>query len=174
MDETKVYERHVEDTVMVPATVEAVFGVIDDPMRIATHMSRRNWMMAGSTMSTDIDERGGHSVGSHIRMTGRVLGISVGLDEVITRREPPHAKQWATQGTPKLIVIGPYAITVELEPAAAGTSMRLTIDYDLPTTNRWRGRLFGRMYADWCLRQIVHDVTANFPESSRADGSGRP
>lgn len=173
MAEPKVYERHVEDRVTVPAAVEAVFAVIDDPMRIATHMSRRTWMMAGGTMTTQIDERGGLAVGSHIRMTGRVLGISVGLDEVITQREPPHAKQWATQGTPKLIVIGPYAITVELEPVEAGTSMRLMIDYDLPTRNRWLGRLFGRMYADWCLGQIVHDVTANFPESSQVDESRR-
>lgn len=113
-------------------------------------------------MSTQVDELGGHAVGSHIRMTGRVIGIPVGLDEAITLREPPHTKQWATQGIPKLIVIGSYAITVGLEPRGEATSMRVALDYDLPTKHRWLGQLFGRAYADWCIRQIVHDVTANF------------
>lgn len=84
------------------------------------------------------------------------------MEEAITVRKPPHLKQWATQGVPQLIVIGPYAITVELEPLGEATSLHVAIDYDLPARNRWLGQLFGRAYADWCLRQIVHDATANF------------
>ncbi|MGC5225079.1 hypothetical protein ACPW96_21130 [Micromonospora sp. DT81.3] len=161
----KTYERHAEDTVRIAGSLETVFAVVDDPMQISTHMSRRTWMMAGSTMTTQVDELGGHAVGSHIRMTGRVIGIPVGLDQAITLREPPLAKQWATQGTPKLIVIGPYAMAVELEPHGEATSMRVMLDYDLPAKNRWLGRLFGRFYANWCVRQVVHDVSAHFAEA---------
>jgi len=162
MADLKTYERHAEDTVPIPGTIADVFAVIDDPMRISSHMSRRSWTMAGSTMSTVVDDRGGQALGSQIRMTGRILGIPIGLEQVITLREPPSRKQWATQGVPKLIVIGPYAITVELEPVGGATSLRVAIDYDLPAKGRWLGLFFGRAYADWCLRQIVHDVTASF------------
>jgi hypothetical protein len=125
-------------------------------------MSWRTWTMAGSTMSTVVDELGGHAVGSETLMTGRVTGIATGLEQAITIREPPRRKQWATHGVPRRIVIGPHAITVELEPLGKDTSLRVAIDYDLPAPNRWLRRFFGRAYADWCLRQIVHDVTANF------------
>jgi hypothetical protein len=162
MSAIKTYERHAEDTVMIGGSIDAVFAVIDDPLKISTHMSRRTWMMAGSTMSTEVDELGGRAVGSRIQMTGRVIGIAVGLDQVVTLREPPYAKRWATQGAPKLIVIGPYAIAVELEPRGQATSMRVALEYDLPANNRWIGHLFGRAYANWCIRQIVHDVGANF------------
>jgi hypothetical protein len=162
MSAIKTYDRHAEDTVMVAGSVDAVFAVVDDPLKISTHMGRRTWMMAGSTMSTEVDELGGHAVGSRIRMTGRVIGIPVGLDQAITVREPPYTKQWATQGAPKLIVIGPYAIAVELEPHGQAASMRVALEYDLPANNRWIGHLFGRAYANWCIRQIVHDVGANF------------
>jgi hypothetical protein len=84
------------------------------------------------------------------------------LDQAITVRESPYTKQWATQGAPKLVVIGPYAIAVELEPRGQVTSMRVALEYDLPANNRWIGHLFGRAYANWCIRQIVHDVGANF------------
>ena len=162
MPDLKTYERHAEDTVRIPGSVEDVFAVVDDPMRISSHMGRRTWMMAGSTMSTVVDDLGGRAVGSQIRMSGRFMGIPVSLEEAITVREPPRLKQWATLGAPRLIVIGPYAITVELEPLGEATSLRVTIDYDLPARNRWLGQLFGRGYADWCLRQITHDVAANF------------
>jgi len=47
-------------------------------------------------------------------------------------------------------------------PEREGTALRVTIDYDYPTTalTRLLGAVFGRMYAGWCTRQMVGDAGA--------------
>jgi hypothetical protein len=47
------------------------------------------------------------------------------------------------------------------------------IDYDLPTRglSRILGRLFGRMYAKWCTRQMVRDAERAFADRKRGDRS---
>lgn len=47
-----------------------------------------------------VDEGHGQRVGSHIRVSGRVLGIDLSLDELVTEREPPTLKIWETVGSP--------------------------------------------------------------------------
>ena len=41
-------------------------------------------------------------------MNGRILGLKLSLDEVVTERDPPARKVWETVGVPRLLVIGPY------------------------------------------------------------------
>ena len=36
----------------------------------------------------------GRSVGSHIRLSGRILGMQLYVDEVVTQRNPPFEKTW--------------------------------------------------------------------------------
>jgi hypothetical protein len=50
-------------------------------------------MLGGGRMTVDLDEAKGRAVGSHIRLSGRVFGASVYLDEVVTRRDPGSASQ---------------------------------------------------------------------------------
>ena len=55
MADLKTYERHAEDTVPIPGTIADVFAVIDDPMRISSHMSRRSWTIAQIERSTSAE-----------------------------------------------------------------------------------------------------------------------
>jgi hypothetical protein len=105
-------------------------------------------------METVLDPQQGRSVGSHIVLRGRVFGIRLYLDEVVTRREPPLSKTWETVGDPRLLVIGPYRMGFELLPDDTTAQLRVVIDYELPTKgiSRLLGRLFGRWYAKWCTR----------------------
>ena len=120
-------------------------------------------------MSVEADEGDGQAVGSHIRLDGRVLGLRLSLDEVVTRSEPPSHKVWETVGIPRLLVIGAYRMGVYIAPENGGSRLQVFIDYDLPTgrATYWLGRLFGGVYARWCVRQMLAGASAHFAVRKR-------
>ena len=114
-------------------------------------------------METQVDEGKGQKVGSHIQMSGKVLGINLFLDEVVTEHIPPNRKVWQTIGAPNLIVIGNYQMGVELTSIKGKSKLKVFIDYDLPEgVSKIFGYLFGRMYAKWCVSQLTNGVIDNF------------
>jgi len=151
---------HSEDSVFIVATPEQVFTVVDNHSRLSSHMSESSWMMGGGRMSIELDEAQGHAVGSHIRLAGRILGLPLSLDEVVTRRAPPFEKAWETVGQPNLLVVGPYSMGVDIRPERHGSRVRVFIDFDFPDglVTYWLGRLFGRTYANWCVKQMLLEV----------------
>lgn len=161
---------HAEDSAPLPAAAELVFAYLDDHKRLAEHMSRASWRMGGGTMQTVLDEGRGQRIGSHIRMSGRILGVELGLDEVVTERTSPLRKMWETVGSPSLVVIGSYRMGFEVEPRGTASRLRVFIDYELPTTQigRWFGRLFGRSYARWCTKTMVADAAKHFQSARTA------
>jgi hypothetical protein len=115
-------------------------------------------------MQTEIDEGRGQKIGSRIRLSGRVFGVELSVEEIVTERNPPRRKVWETTGTPKLLVIGHYRMGFELSPQGNGSMLRVFIEYALPEGGpaRWLGRLFGRYYARWCTQQMVDDAVNHF------------
>jgi hypothetical protein len=103
-------------------------------------------------------------VGSRIRLSGRVLGVELSVEEVVVERNPPHRKVWETTGTPKLLVFGHYRMGFELSPQGSRSMLRVFIDYAVPEggLSRWLGRVFGRAYARWCTQQMVDDAVRHF------------
>ena len=162
--------RHHEGVVAIPASPEGVFAFVDDQSRLSSHMSQSSWMMGGGRMSIDLDEAKGQAVGSHIQLSGRVFGIRLFLDEVITRRDPPREKTWQTVGTPRLLVIGNYRMGLQITPGRPGSRLRVFIDYDLPTgwVTYWLGRLFGGLYARWCVAQMLSAASRHFSPRAAA------
>lgn len=158
----KTYKRHYEDSALIPADAAEIFAFIDDHTRLSSHMNKSSWMMGGGRMETSVDAGHGQRMGSHIRMNGKVFGITISLDEVITHHEPPRIKIWETVGTPKLLIIGHYRMKVEIEPQGNESLFRVSIDYDLPARNVWLGRLFGGFYAKWCVQQMTKDTRSYF------------
>ena len=156
--------RHQEAVVSLQASPDAVFAFVDDHSRLSSHMNRSSWMLGGGQMRIEIDEQKGQVVGSHIRLSGRVFGFRLFLDEVVTRRNPPHEKVWETVGRPKLLVIGAYRMGMEIGAEPQGTRLRVLIDYDLPSgrIGRLLGLLFGGMYARWCVNQMIDGARAHF------------
>ncbi|HSQ51972.1 MAG TPA: hypothetical protein VLL94_11980 [Nitrospiraceae bacterium] len=115
-------------------------------------------------MEVVLDEGRGQKVGSQIRLVGRVFGIELSVDEVVTERNPPHRKVWETTGSPKLLVIGPYRMGFDLSTTENGLMLHVFIDYALPerAPARWLGHLFGKYYARWCTQQMVDDAVKHF------------
>ena len=85
---------------LAKAPIYRVFAHLDDPKSMASHMGESSMMMMGSRMSIDVDADGGRVVGSRIRMDGRMMGISLSLEEAITERRVPTRKVWETLSAP--------------------------------------------------------------------------
>lgn len=163
-DSRLALSRHYEACGIVGAPVEVVFAYVDDQTRFSSHMSQSSWRMGGGRMNIELDEGRGQKVGSRIKLSGRVLGISLVVEEIITERTPPQLKTWETVGTPRLLVIGHYRMGFEISPRDRGSLLRVFIDYALPEAwlARWLGYIFGTCYAKWCTRQMVSDAEKRF------------
>lgn len=160
--QSKTFLKHYHEDALISGSPEKVFAYLDDHARLSSHMSKSSWMMGGGRMETTIDEGNGQKIGSHIRLSGKAFGISIALDEVVTRYEPPRTKIWETVGSPKLLVIGHYRLGIEITPHNGTSELRVFIDYDFPATNAWLGYLFGKTYAKWCVRQMLYGVQGHF------------
>jgi hypothetical protein len=155
---------HFETDVELNAPANVVFSHLDDHSRLSAHMSRPSWMMVGSRMAIEFDASEGRAVGAIIRLRGRVLGIPLCVEEIVTERNPPLRKVWDTTGRPQLLVIGPYRMGYEITPTAQSSQLRAFIDYALPDASfsRWLGRLFGHFYAHGCTQRMADDAAMHF------------
>ena len=153
-----------ESSGAVRSPMEQVFAHLDDHTRLSSHMSERSWRTGRGRMETEIDEGRGQTVGSRIRLSGRVFGVVLSVEEIVVERNPPRRKVWETTGMPKLLVIGHYRMGFELSSQGNGSMLRVFIEYALPerAPARWLGRLFGRYYARWCTQQMVDDAVNHF------------
>jgi hypothetical protein len=150
---------HYETSVGLAAPIEAAFAHLDDFHKLSAHMEKSSGMMMGSSMSIETDEREGRAIGSKVTMSGRMLGMRLSLQEVVTERTPPTRKAWRTVDT-DLMVIGAYELGFELRESTLGAALRVFIDYELPRNGvgRWLGRMFGRTYAKWCTEKRAFDA----------------
>ena len=148
---------------MLDASAETAFGYLDDFRQLSAHMEAKSPMMMGSAMTITTDVLEGRAIGSRVSMRGRMLGMELSLEEVVTQRNPPFDKAWQTEST-SLLVIGPYRLGFVLQPEGTGSRLRVAMDYRLPQTwpGRWLGRLFGGMYARWCTARMARDAAAHF------------
>src|SRR5262249_8204884 len=144
--------------------VDRVFAHVDDHTRLSTHMNQSSWKMGGGRMAIELDAGRGQHVGAHIRLTGRVFGMKLAVEEIVTERMPPHPKVWEAIGSPNLLVIGHYRMGFEITPEGQASRLRVFIDYAMPerAPARWLGRLFGRYYARWCTQQMIDDAEQYF------------
>lgn len=158
------YLRHHHSEVDVDTDANNLFGFLDDHTRLAGHMEKPSLMMAGATMRVEMDALNGQAVGSLIRITSRVLGMNLAVEEVVTERAPPLHKTWETQGEPRLLVMGAYRMGFSITPQGKCSKLVVFIDYRLPSSGfaHWLALVFGRAYAAWCTRRMVTDAMQAF------------
>lgn len=159
-----MYQRHFECQTEIAAAPPELFAHLDSHDRLAGHMSKSSWMMLGSRMDVRLDEGRGLRLGSVIRLDGAVLGLKLHVEESVAEHKPPARKAWETIGTPELLVVGAYRMGFDITPAAAGSRLRVFIDYDLPKEGLGLvlGWLLGGFYARWCTRRMLGDAKAHF------------
>lgn len=158
------YAKYAEASGRIEASPAAIYEFLDDQSNLSAHMRQSSGMMLGSSMDIHMEADHTRRVGSRFGFTGRILGIPLSVEEVVTGREPPVSKTWETTAEPHLWVIGRYMMGFDLAPANGGTTLRVSIRYDLPTAGFTHilGRIFGGIYAAWCTRQMVADAQRHF------------
>lgn len=162
----RTYFARYQEEKLINATAQDVFSYVDDHNRFSSHMSQPSWRMGGGSMQVTVDEGRGQKVDSHIHLQGKAFGIVINLDEVVTQYEPPFVKTWETVSEPKLIVVGQYQMGVEIQPKGESSLLNVFVEYDPPKTQVWLGKLFGRMYAKWCVRQMLKNTYTYFQSLS--------
>ena len=117
-------------------------------------------------MTIEFDQHRGQTVGSLIRLSGRVLGMNLSVE--VVERIPPRRKVWQTVGSPRLLVIGHYRMGFEIASQGKRSLLHVFIDYSLPPSgvSRCLGWLFGGFYAKWCVGQMVRDTAEYFRQHS--------
>jgi hypothetical protein len=165
---TRHYEKHDERSVTLPVSAAQAFAYSDDFSRLSFHMNQSSSMMMGGKMQTRVDQAHGQAVGSRVRMTGTMMGVTISLEEVVTERDPPSHEAWETIGDPRLLVIDHYRLGFDIIPSGAFCKLRVFIDYNLPTAPplRWLGLLFGGIHARWCVQQMANGAVAFFSNES--------
>ena len=158
------FPRHEECESVLDASPTESFAFLDDPAHLSLHMANRSWMMGGSRMEIVTDDWRGQRIGSRLHLGGTVLGMHLGVDAVIVDYDPPRRKRWETVGEPRLLIIGPYRMDLELLPVGDGTSLRIVLDYSLPERGfpRLLGHVAARFYARWCTHAMVRDAVGHF------------
>jgi hypothetical protein len=158
------YSLHHISEVHVDTDASTLFAFVDDHRRLASHMEKSSWMMAGASMRVETDALKGQSVGSVIRAAGRVFGVNLMVEEVVTERVAPLRKTWETRGEPRLLVVGAYRMGFTISPEGTRSRLTVFIDYELPSRGFARGlaALFGRSYAAWCTRRMANDAANAF------------
>ena len=154
--------RHDEAMCEMSASPAVVFEHIDRPERLSAHMARKSWQLSGTSMSIETDAEGGRAPGSHIWLRGKMLGIRLDVECVVVKRVPPLLKEWETVGTPRLLVIGSYRMSVRIAPHNGGSTVTIAIDYAMPHRpwERAIASAIGPMYARWCVQQMARDLGA--------------
>lgn len=162
----RALQRHYEGIARLRVPADKVFAYLDDHTRLSSHMTQSSWMMGGARMSIDFDKDRGQRVGLRIRMAGKMFGVELSLDEVVTERTPPARKVWETVGTPRLLVISHYRMGFDINDQQGGSLLRIFIDYSLPENGfqHWLGRLFGDLYSKWCVNRMLGDAAREFKD----------
>lgn len=166
----RLFRFHHEAHAELRTSVQAAFEHLDDFRKLSAHMERPSAMMLGSRMQIFTDGGGGRAVGSRVRMAGKVMGISLSLEEVVVERDPPLRKAWETVDA-RLLVIGPYRLGFALEPRGGACGLRVFIDYDWPRSPlaRLAARLLAKSYARWCTQRMIDDAAQHFGVNREAD-----
>ncbi len=164
MEIKRKYSKHYEESTVINATPENIFSFANDHNNFSSHMNKSSWMMGGGKMETQVDDGKGQKVDSHIRMHGNVFGLTLFLDEIVIKHEPPYRKEWQTIGKINLLVIDHYNLGFEIEPKDSNSRLRVYIDYNLPQSDGTYllGYLLGGMYAKWCVHQMIYGVKEHF------------
>jgi hypothetical protein len=164
-DWMREYPHHLEDSVILQATPESLFSFLDDHRNLGAHMSGGKSAMLGmGGMTLKLDGQRGKKMGAHIVMTGSAFGFKLFIDEIVSERQVSVRKSWETLRS-EIVVIGHYRLGFLLAAEKNGTRVTVQIDYENSATHPILSFLGGKLYAKWCVRQMLSAVTSKFAAS---------
>ncbi len=161
--QSKSYPKHFLSSIEIAASPEEIFSLLDDPRKISSHMEKSSWMMAGSSMKIELDQKKGKELGAEIILRGSMMSIPLFVRERITERQPPNGKFWKQLGFRKCSSSISTGWDLKLNRRAQHLSFRyLLITVPTALGQHLLGLLFGKVYARWCTEQMAKDAAYHF------------
>lgn len=164
MNKQAGYEKQYKESMHIPAPVEDVFAYIDDHSHFYSHVIKFS-RAVGGRMELQFDEGHGKTVGSHIRLFGKLFGKNLSLEEVVIKRDPPYIKTWETVGIPKFLIVGQYRMNVTIEPKGDGSLLTVSLDYNTPPNSGLVKKLLSRVYGKLCAKEMVKGTRNYFRQT---------
>lgn len=147
-------------SVVIHATPEQVFTQMDDLSKTGMHMRESSMMMMGSKLNLEQLSPNASGVGAKYRWYGKMMGMTIDFNEMVTKWEPPILKEWETIGDAQIIIMRWYRMWFEIAPFEDGTNAKLSISYLPPKSWYYRvlSFLFAPWYCNWCLNNMLNDT----------------
>ncbi|QEM07131.1 hypothetical protein DIU31_027840 [Mucilaginibacter rubeus] len=95
-------------SVLINSTPEKVFNQMDDFSKTGMHMSESSMMMMGSKLRLEQISSNPTGLGAAYRWYGKMMGMTIDLNETVTKWQPPQLKEWETTGEAKIIIMSWY------------------------------------------------------------------
>ena len=148
---------------------EKVFAQMDDFSKTGMHMSESSMMMMGSKLKLEQLSPNPAGVDAKYHWYGRMMGMTIDFNEIVTKWQPPKLKEWETVGKAKIIIMSWYRMWFEITPAENGTIAKLSISYLPPTP--WFYKIlsffFAKLYCNWCLNNMLNDTRNELEKNSK-------
>ena len=154
--------------IVISSTPEKVFSQMDDFSKTGMHMSQSSTMMMGSKLKLEMLSANPTGIGAKYRWYGKMLGMTIDINETVTKWQPPVFKEWETVGDAKIIIMSWYRMWFEIIPTEKGTIAKLSISYLPP--RQWFYKIlsffFAKWYCNWCLNNMLNDSKLNLEKDS--------
>lgn len=156
--------KSISKTITIKAAPEKVFVQMDDFSKTGMHMSESSMMMMGSKLT--LEQLSPNTVGlnAKYRWYGKMMGMTMDFTQVVTKWMPPKLKEWETIGDAQIIIMRWYRMGFEITPSENGTMVTISIAYEPPKGWFYRllSFLFGGIYCNWCLNNMLNDTKKAF------------
>lgn len=160
--------KSLKKEITVRASPEKVFTFMDDLSKTGIHMSQSSMMMMGSKLTLEQLEGPSKGVGATFHWSGKVMGMPIDITETVTKWIENKEKVWETIGSPKIIILGWYRMSLKTENVGESTLASLQIEYTKP--NGWFYKIlsffFAGWYSRWCLNNMLTDTRMQLEKSS--------
>ena len=135
------------------------------------HMSKNSFMMLGSKLNLQQISQNAKGLGATYHWFGTIAGMTIDINESVTRWEPPFLKEWETVVEKKIIIMSWYNMRFELMSTANDTIAKISISY-LRLDNLFYkalSYLFATLYCSWYLNNMLNDTKKSL-ENKTDDG----
>ena len=136
---------------------------MDDFSKTGIHMSERSMMMMGSKLKLKQLSTNAAGAGANYRWYGKMIGMAIDFNQIVTKWHPPKLKEWETIGEAKIIIMSWYRMWFEITPANNGTNTKISISYLPPKELFYKilSFFFANWYCNWCLNNMLNDTKKN-------------
>ena len=127
-------------------------------------MSESSMMMMGSKLKLEQRSKNSTGVGAKYSWYGKMMRMTMDLNETVTKWQPPKLKEWETVGEAKIIIMSWYRMWFKISPAENVPIAKISIQYLPP--KQWYYKIlsffFANWYCNWCFNNMVNDTKKNF------------